>query len=546
MRSEITGVLERKKLQLFFLFYMIMALPLLTSLAENLSWIEVALAIGINLVLFLSLAALSVFCSTRTEKVIYSVLFIFSYLPNAIFTSYLLFAGVLLQKNSIISLFETNPDESREFMTHYFDPLIAAGCVAYSLLCFLIIWKMKTSRRLKIKKHKAVFACALIVSALIVSVPQLSRAVYFVNFYKMFVYYKVGLGKEECAIAERQNITYAVESVRDSIPKTIVVVVGESLTRNHMSLYGYRRDTNPKLSLLGDSLHVYQDVISPQVHTIPVIRSLLTLSDRDNPDYIVEKPSLFELFNRAGYETNFITNQPFGGNFRTSYDALLGLSQHKYNLSIEKLPDEIVLPTLRDIVSEKGDSDRIILIHLIGNHMAYELRYTPSFNVFNNKIDNKVAIEPYRDNQEIHTIDKYDNSVLYNDYVISAMIDILKEQYGRNSALIYFSDHGEELYDNRHFAGHAYEKVSSYMCEVPFVVWMSPGFQKHRPDLVIDTARPFSTSDFLFSVTDLAGIGFDDYASDRSLFSRNFTPRQRYIGDYTYQEILEKTKKSNP
>ena len=61
------------------------------------------------------------------------------------------------------------------------------------------------------------------------------------------------------------------------------------------------------------SLLVYQDVISPQVHTIPVLRSILTLADRDNLDYITEKPSMFELFNRAGYETHFISNQPFGG-----------------------------------------------------------------------------------------------------------------------------------------------------------------------------------------------------------------------------------------
>ncbi len=45
----------------------------------------------------------------------------------------------------------------------------------------------------------------------------------------------------------------------DSIPQTIIVVIGESLTRNHMSLYGYPRNTNPLLSERKDNLYVYNN-----------------------------------------------------------------------------------------------------------------------------------------------------------------------------------------------------------------------------------------------------------------------------------------------
>lgn len=544
MNNSFVNALYGKKLQIFFLFYMIMFLPLLSPLAQNLSYKNVSIIIIINSILFISIGILLLFCKSRTQKLVFSGLFIISYLPNTIYTSYLLFAHVLLQKDSVISLFETNPEESKEFLVHYFNPWIIVGCVVYILLCFLIIWKMRVGKPLRIKEHKVAFFSALVSLILVVSLPPLSRSVYFVNFYKLFVNYKIRLNKEECAILERQSQPYnVVDTHQDTVPKTIVVVIGESLTRQHMSLYGYPRNTNPKLSRLGDSLLVYTDVISPQVHTIPVLRSVLTLADRDTPDHITEKPSMFELFNRAGYETYFISNQPFGGNFKTSYDVLLNLSKNLSNLSPEKLADEIIFPAFKNILAQDKTKNKFILIHLIGNHMAYEFRYTPTYNVFNNEKDHVIKETEFRDKKAIRTIDKYDNSVLYNDFVISQLIRILREQSDENTALVYFSDHGEEVYETREFAGHAYEKVSTSMCEVPFLVWMSPRFKTQRHDLVFDTKRSYSTSDFLFSLSDLAGLQYSDYKDKRSIFSVEFEPKERYIGELTYDEVKARSNK---
>lgn len=521
-----------------------MFLPLLTPLAQNLSYKHIVVTIIINTILFISIGILLLFCKSRTQKLVFSGLFVISYLPNAIYTSYLLFAHVLLQKNSVISLFETNPEESREFLVHYFSPWIIVVCLVYVLLCFLIIWKMRAGEPLKMRDHKITFFSALASVLLVVSLPALSQSVYFVNFYKLFVNYKIRLNKEECAIIERQSQPYEVKDIyQDTVPKTIVVVIGESLTRRHMSLYGYPRTTNPRLAALGDSLLAYDDVISPQVHTIPVLRSILTLADRDNPDYITDKPSMLELFNRAGYDTYFISTQPFGGNFKTSYDALLNLSKNLSNLSVEKQPDEIILPTFRNILTGDNKKNKLILIHMIGNHMAYEFRYTPSFNIFNNEKDHFIEETEFRDKKAIRTIDKYDNSVLYNDFVISQLIKILEEQTSQKTALVYFSDHGEEVYETRDFAGHAYEKVSPSMCEIPFLVWMSPNFKKQRKDLILNTKRSYSTCDFLYSLSDLAGLHYSDYDDKRSVFSIDFEPKERYVGELTYEEVKGRSNK---
>ena len=400
---------------------------------------------------------------------------------------------------------------------------------------------MRSFKPLSIKKHKTIFVLSIIAILTIIGINRVSRSVCFVNFYKTFVSYKIRMNYEIKTIKERQNEKYEVTvSHQDSIPKTIVVVIGESLNKHHMSLYNYIRNTNPLLSQYGDSLIVYQDVVSPQVHTIPVMRSLLSMSELDHNEYFTEKPSLYELFNRAGYNTYLISNQDFSESCKSSYDILLTLADKKYNLATYKQHDDICLPVLDKVLKRDDKENKLIVIHLIGNHMAYEFRYPKEYIVFNNSKDNLVPSAPFRDGKAKQTIDKYDNSVLYNDYIVNSIINALKKLQNQQAIMVYFSDHAEELYDYRDFAGHAYEKVSPTMSEIPFMIWMSSSYREHRPDLVFDKERPYSSADFIYSVSDLAGLGYKDYNDTRSLFSQNFAPRERFVGDKKYKDIKKR------
>lgn len=541
--EPILQVLKRKKLQVFFLFYVLLILPLLTPLAQNIPFKESAYILIINTLLFLGLTLFSFFLSPKAEKAVYTVLLVFSMLPGAMFLGYLLFARVLLETNSITSLFETNPEESKEFVMDYFNVWVVGGVMLYVILPIVMILKMRSYRPLPIKKHKILFISSLVAILCVVFVSRLSQSVYFINFYHTFVSYKMRLYSEDKEIESRQSLPYEVsQRTSDTQPQTIVVVIGESLTRHHMQLYGYGRKTNPQLSKKGDNIYVYKDVISPQVHTIPVIRSIMTLSDRFHPEFFTEKPSLFELFNRAGYESYFVSNQAFGGRLKTSYDVLLNLAKYKFDLSAQGQNDEVVLPKLKQILDSDKDKNKLVVIHLIGNHMAYKFRYPMDFNLFDHTKDNLVKDGHYINEQAKTVVDQYDNSVAYNDYVIASIIDQLDNGGHGNSAMVYFSDHGEELYDFRNFAGHAYEKVSPPMCEIPFIVWVSPEFKANRADLIYDMNRAYSTVDFLFSLSDLAGLNYIDYDDSRSVFSSQFVPKQRWVGDITYEELKNKNK----
>lgn len=540
--KEVLNILKKKKIQFFFLFYILLLVPILCPLAENFTFIDKVAVFVVCGSLFSAILVVSLFISSKLEKIIYSLLLAISIIPGSIFLAYLLFANVMLEQNSVTSLFETNPEESREFVAHYLSLWVIAGVVLYAAIPIVMICTMKSFKPLRIKDYKCLFTVSIIAIICIVGVDRVSRSVYFINIYKTFISYKIRTNYEIKTIRERQNTDYTVENkYQDTIPQTIIVIIGESLNKHHMSLYGYQRDTNPLLSGYGDSLIVYQDVVAPQVHTIPVMRSVLSMSEREHPKYFTEKPSLFELFNRAGYDSYLISNQEFSEDCKSSYDILLTLAKTKYNVARYKQHDDIVLPVLDKILGE-GDNkkNKLIIIHLIGNHMAYEFRYPKEYIVFNYTKDNLVSDAPYRDDKAKRTIDRFDNSVLFNDYIISSIINTMKKQQNQRSAVVYFSDHGEELYDYRDFAGHAYEKASPSMCEVPFMLWMSPTYKEERKDLIFDNKRPYSTEDFIYSISDLAGIQYKDYQDNRSIFSQQFTSKERYVGEKKYLDIKEK------
>ncbi len=110
----------------------------------------------------------------------------FSIIPGSIYLAYLLFAHVLLEQNSVTSLYETNPDESKEFIAYYLSIWVIIGVLIYAAIPIVMICTMKSFRPLKIKHHKFLFSLSIIVICCIVGINRVSRSVYFINFYKTF------------------------------------------------------------------------------------------------------------------------------------------------------------------------------------------------------------------------------------------------------------------------------------------------------------------------------------------------------------------------
>lgn len=518
---------------MFFLVYLLLLVPTISLIAQNIPSGAVVpgilASVGLSVVIFI----LTTFMNTHGLRIFYSALLVVTLIPGAVLLGYLLFANVLLSEGSLTTLFETNASESKEFIVYYMNPWVTLGIALYILVPVVFIFKMKNLACHSIKEHKKTFATCILSLFLFLAVEPVAQRIYFIDFYRVFTDYKIRTVWEEKAIGSRQMQPFEVVVSDEKAPQTLVVVIGESLTRRHMSLYGYDRDTNPLLATHESSLKIYRDVVSPQVHTIPVLRDILTFADAEHPEYLTVRPSLFELFNRAGYETYLISNQPLEES-GSSYEPLLKLANHTLDLSKTDEPDGVLLSAFEQALT--NGKRKLIVVHLMGSHAVYKFRYPPSFARFDHLAQPLAARQTPLSVNDLEAVDQYDNSVLYNDFVIANMIDLTARK-DESSAMLYFSDHGEEVFDFRDFAGHAYEKTSTYMCEVPFIVWTSEKFDRKRNDLVYAEDRAYSTTDVLYALADMAGLRFEGYDASRSLFSSQFAARERYVGKLSYEHV---------
>ena len=137
--NEVLTILKKKKTQFFFLFYILMLLPMFSPMAQNLTLLDKLAVFLVCGLLFAAISTLSLFISSKTEKIIYSILLAISIIPGAIYLAYLLFAHVLLEQNSVTSLFETNPEESKEFVAYYLSLWVVAGVILYAAIPIVMI-----------------------------------------------------------------------------------------------------------------------------------------------------------------------------------------------------------------------------------------------------------------------------------------------------------------------------------------------------------------------------------------------------------------------
>ncbi|MEJ6791612.1 MAG: sulfatase-like hydrolase/transferase, partial [Lacinutrix sp.] len=128
-------------------------------------------------------------------------------------------------------------------------------------------------------------------------------------------------------------------------------------------------------------------------------------------------------------------------------------------------------------------------------------------------------------------INEYDNAIRYNDFVVREIIEKVKSK-NENSYVLYFSDHGDEVFDTIDFVGHNEYHGTKPMYEVPFVVWFSKKYKQTNPELFnIENIhqRPYLLEDFIHSFSNISNITFDKYETEKSIFSNKFSIKKRLI-----------------
>lgn len=454
----------------------------------------------------------------------------------------------------IFVMFESNTAEAGEYFSQYFNIWLCLGLLLYTVVAVLL-WKRVRP------VHLPLYSRVPVVVVLLGSI-----LVY--PFYKHMVTQQRNFADAQEKVEQRmeaavpwqlvvgyrqyrqqldnmQNLLQKnaalppLENLKDSSgdqPRTLVLVLGESTTREHMHLYGYGRDTTPNLDALaasGQGLTVFRNVVSPRPYTIEVMQQILTFGDEEHPDRFLTDPSLINLMKQAGYKTFWITNQQTMTKRNTMLTTFSQQTDEPVYLNNQRNQnasqyDSVVLAPFDKALKDPAQK-KLIIVHLLGTHMDYRYRYPDEFDHFKDKVGAPAVLSA----DQLETYNFYDNAVRYNDFVVS---DLIKRYSATtpNGFLLYLSDHGEDVYSsgNHDRLGRNELDPTRPMYTIPFLLWTSPSWQASHPrDLQAMANRSYSSSHLIHTLSDLAGLSYDRYDPSKSVVNPLFNATPRWIGD---------------
>ncbi len=326
----------------------------------------------------------------------------------------------------------------------------------------------------------------------------------------------------------------ATENEAKTSTNLAVLIIGESESRRHMSLYGYHRNTTPLLRQRKDIV-AFDNVITPFSNTLSCVLSSISEGDIYTYDSLGTYVDILDVFHSSGYKTFWLSNQSLTGIWENliSHTAkkadvtkfINTAGSTSFEATYVKSYDEGLFAPLKEALNDTA-ANKLIVLHLMGNHTSYSKRYPEKFKKFEG--------EGEVDGTQAH----YDNSVLYNDFVVNEFFNMVNEhsnQKNISATAVYLSDHGENVYDENGNCGHDYAlTIPKSNVEIPFIVWMSDNY-KNLYGLNDSIAQSRSSSSFMsddlfYSFLDLNHLKYAGYKSERSLFSEDFNAsRQRIL-----------------
>ena len=460
-----------------------------------------------------------------------------------------LFGNSIIATDMFTNLLTTNPGEAGELLGNIY-PSVVLVCVIYLPLLWLAAREIghkryitRTARMNIGLTGAALFALGLLALWPAYHVSE-DRHVLRDEIFPLNVLYNLGLSGSEFRKSfnyEKTSAGFSYEAERTAeVPgrEVYVYIIGEASRAMNWQLYGYGRETNPLLSQ-EEGLVVFRDVLTQSNTTHKSVPLILSSVATDEHDELYRRKGLPALFNEAGFDTWFISNQSRQG---AMIDHLAHDAKHLIYIRSPR-HDTQLLDEMRKAIEKSTSRKLFFILHCYGSHFSYHQRYPREFAYF--QPDNDVAIAKQH---RPMLVNAYDNSVRYTDYVLSGIIDYLGSLENTSSALLYCADHGEDLIDDhRERFLHASPTTTAYQLYVASLAWFSKSYRERVPEkvaaAVANATAPATTHALFHTMADMASIRGRFLTTKVSLVSPDFdrTAPRRYLNDHNEAVPYRKT-----
>lgn len=479
------------------------------------------------------------------------ILFLFLFFGAFQIVLLYLFGQSIIAVDMFLNLVTTNSSEALELLDNL-TPAIIAVIILYVPALILgtisIVRKRKlTAEFIRRERKRASIVFGISLLSLVGAYMQDSGYELKSDLYPLNVCYNVGLAFQRTALTQNYHRTskdftfHALPTHPKEKREVYVMVVGETSRALNWQLYGYERETNPLLSRQS-GLIAFPKVLTESNTTHKSVPMLMSDATACNYDSIYHQKGIITAFKEAGFRTAFFSNQRYNHSFIDFFgmeaDTYDFIKEDSVSSSYNPSDDELLKLVEQELA--KGATKQFIVLHTYGSHFNYRERY-PSESAFFTPDYPMEAERKYRDN----LVNAYDNSIRYTDGFLSRLIHMLEKQQ-IDAAMLYTSDHGEDIFDDsRHLFLHASPVPSYYQLHVPFLIWMSDNYRETYPeywDTAIDNKdkNVSSSSSFFPTMLSLAGIETPYRNDSQSVTAPHYVLKPRvYLNDHNEPRPLD-------
>ncbi len=353
----------------------------------------------------------------------------------------------------IEAIFESPPGEIREYLQSHVDVLdvaIMAGAAGYLVL--LAYWTLRRGKPQNAVRWTAIVL--LIAGIAVFGGLGLDRRI------EKFPPYEA---LEQAAKAKQRYSQLAARNQflrQHPLPRAecrlrydrVVIVLGESASPQHMSVFGYPKPTTPFARQSG--AHAFE-TLSPSNQTRYSLGMMLTQAAPGSFDSFYRSHSLVGELRNCGLHTVWISNQGRRGEY-DSFSTSIALEADEQvflnDWSWKDVQPDGRIEQVLDARASYNRTKQATFIHLIGSHTKYRERVPADFGA-----------QPATD-----IVSQYDNTILYTDQLLS---NLHRKFAGDSLLFIYVSDHGQMVSEDKYGSGFLPGFQQEY--RTPLLIWTS-------------------------------------------------------------------------
>ena len=287
-----------------------------------------------------------------------------------------LFGNSIIATDMFTNLVTTNPGEAGELLSNIY-PSVILVCVMYLPLLWFAAREIGHKRYISrtTRMNVGLSGAALMALGMLALWPAYhvseQRHVLRDEIFPLNVAYNVYLSASEFRKAynfEKTSADFTYEASREAEApgrEIYVYIIGEASRAMSWELYGYERETNPRLSQV-DDLVIFRDVLTQSNTTHKSVPLILSSVSTEEHDQLYRRKGLPALFNEAGFETWFISNQSPQG---AMIDKLARDADHLIYIRSPR-HDMQLLDEMRRIVETAPAQKMLFILHCYGSHFT--------------------------------------------------------------------------------------------------------------------------------------------------------------------------------